>query len=101
MGSQVFEGDALEGGELEVPEHPGKDVAAAEFDPLLDPHAGEGLDNLDPANRRYHLPLERLPDGFGAREHRPVYGAHDGDLRYAELDGIEDLAHLLAGRRHV
>jgi hypothetical protein len=100
-GAQVLEGHAPEGWELEVSEHPGKDVAAAELDPLLDPHPGEGLDDLDPADGHDHLLLERLLDGFGAREHPPVYGAHDRDLRHTELDGVEDLAHLLAGRRHV
>src|SRR5918997_6610388 len=82
-GSQVLEGYAPEGGELEVLEHPGKDVAAAELDPLLHPHPSEGLDDLDPANGYDHLLLERLLDGLRAGEHRPVYGAHDGDLGHA------------------
>src|SRR5215210_2300128 len=100
-GPQVFEGYALQGGELEVPEHPGQDAATAELDPLLHSHPGEGLDDLDPADGRDHLVLEGLLDGLGAREHRPVYGTHYRDLWLAELHGVEDPTHLLARHRHV
>src|SRR3712207_8060588 len=83
-GAQVLEGDAPDGGELEVSQHPGENAAAAEFDQLLHPYPGEGLDDLDPAYRGDHLILQGLLDGVGAREHPPIYGTHDRYLRHAE-----------------